>query len=168
MLLQGGPDGPLRALGRGRRLPLDALGADPASPHRQALKTKLKNSPSWIHYSHDMWTAPNKTAYMAIVAHFIDSDTQRVAKALIALCEFKGTHSGETMASTFLEVLNEYEICESVGFITMDNASPNNEFMRHIARQLDPSFDPEIRRIRCFGHVLNLAVQAFLFGPKKW
>ena len=29
------------------------------------------------------------------------------------------------------------------------------------------SFRPEIRRIRCFGHVLNLAVQAFLFGPKK-
>lgn len=134
--------------------------------HKDALKAKLQASETWIHFSHDMWTSPNHKSFMAINAHFVDSEQRDIACALLALREFTGTHSGEAMASEFLRVIDEYGIRGKVGFITMDNASPNDTFMTHISRHLK-DFDPVLQRVRCFGHIVNLAVQAFLFGPRR-
>ena len=112
-----------------------------------------------------MWTAPLKTAYLAIVSHFVDLDTQESATALISLRELKGTHGGEAMGQVFLEVIEEYGLKNKIGFFTMDNAGSNDTMLQYIASQI-PDFDPIIRRVWCNGHILNLAAQAFLFGPK--
>jgi len=114
--------------------------------HREALILKLHNAPSWIHYSLDMWTAPSKTAYLAIVSHFIDPDTQKSATALISLRELKGTHGGEAMGQVFLEVIEEYGLKNKIGFFTMDNAGSNDTMLQYIASQI-PDFDPIIRRV---------------------
>ncbi|KAK4921410.1 hypothetical protein LTR28_012767, partial [Elasticomyces elasticus] len=48
------------------------------------------------------------------------------------------------------------------GYFTTDNADSNDNMLRWIAKEI-PGFDPITRRIRCQGHIINLAVQAFLF-----
>lgn len=135
--------------------------------HRAALREKLLGSLSWIHFSIDMWTAPSNTAYQAIVASFVDAHKREKATALLSLREFKGTHSGDAQAQIFLEVIREYGIpYNQIGFFTMDNATSNDAMLRRIAKSI-PGFDPVCRRIRCNGHILNLAAQTFLFGPKN-
>jgi hypothetical protein len=49
--------------------------------------------------------------------------------------------------------------------VTLDNASNNETFIKALSRSPDITFS-ENNRFRCFAHVLNLAVQAFL-DPQK-
>ena len=46
----------------------------------------------------------------------------------------------------------------------LDNISSNDVCVRKILTKLQPNLDPEKCRLRCFGHIVNLAAKAFLFG----
>lgn len=63
-----------------------------------------------------------------------------------------------------LEILESYEILDKLGYITLDNAANMDSAAEEIAKARN--LDPLKRRIRCFGHVLNLVVKALLFGHK--
>jgi hypothetical protein len=126
------------------------------------IRQRLHDSLSLIHFSIDMWTAPTHTGYQAIVAHFVDADARQISKALLALVEHKGSHGGEPQAKAFLGVMDDYDLRTKIGYFTSDNHPSNDKMLRHIAEQI-LSFNAVKRRIRCNGHIINLAVQAFLF-----
>lgn len=132
--------------------------------HKQGLIGKLHNSlSSMLHFTIDMWTSSEqKTAYQAIVVHFVDAETREVAQALLSLREFKGSHSGKVQADAFLEVVEEYELRGKIGYFTMDNHEANDTMLDEIAKEIT-GLDPIARRLRCSGHIMNLIVQAFLF-----
>jgi hypothetical protein len=134
--------------------------------HQEQLIQKLQKSLSWIHFSIDMWTAPQKTGFQAIVVHWADADTRHVECALLSLKEFKGSHSGEEQARVFIEVIKEAGLQGKLGCFTMDNATSNDKMLHYIANEIK-NFDPILRRVRCFGHIINLVIQAFLFGAKN-
>jgi hypothetical protein len=105
---------------------------------------------------------------MAIIAHFIDRTANKLRKALIALPEVPD-HIGETMVKTFLNVLDDYEVSQLLGFVCTDNAISNDKALRLLEAELQKrddlshKWDFIFHRIRCLGHILNLAVQEFLF-----
>jgi hypothetical protein len=70
------------------------------------------------------------------------------------------------MGKLVLEVLKEYEIYDRFGYFVLDNALSNNNAVKIILRESGiPSHSQyELRRLRCFGHIINLVAQAFLFG----
>jgi len=76
-------------------------------------------------------------------------------------------HTGDEQFATLLPVLKDYGIVRKLGSIVCDNATPNDKLCRTIGTYLwkeeKIEWDPTFRRIRCVGHVINLAVQAFLF-----
>ena len=64
-------------------------------------------------------------------------------------------------------MLNEYNIRNRLGHFVMDNASNNDTMMEYISADLEADgidYSPHKNRLRCNGHIINLAVQAFLFG----
>jgi len=72
----------------------------------------------------------------------------------------------ENRANTTIVIVS-YAFLDNVGYFQADNAANNNTMIRSIARLLmdhDVSFNPENRRLRCMGHVLNLSIKAFWFG----
>ena len=78
---------------------------------------------------------------------------------------FRGRHTGENQARHFWVVVETYHLEEKIGYFTLDNASKNDTAMKCIQTYLQNcgiSFDPVTRRLCCFGHVINLVVQAFL------
>lgn len=103
---------------------------------------------------------------MGIVAHFIEQQDENHMKALIALKEVAG-HSGEDQFAILLPVLKDYGIVRQLGAVVGDNASTNDTLCREIEAYMDIKedikWDAEHWRIRCSGHIINLAVQAFLF-----
>jgi hypothetical protein len=115
-----------------------------------------------------MWTSPKKKGSQAIVALWADAETRRVECALLSLKAIKGAHGGEEQAAVFLKVAEEDGLKDKVGFFTMDNHTSNDKMLRHISKGVH-NFDAIFRRVRCFRHILNFAVQAFLFaiGSKK-
>ncbi len=133
---------------------------------KQRLRHMLATALSDIHITCDMWTSPNNLGLLAVVAHFT-SEKSKLVTVTLGLVELEGDHSGENQAAIVLNVLDEYEIRNKLGYIVMDNAHQNDSLIAVIADALRDQgvlYDAQERRLRCNGHVINLAVQAFLFG----
>jgi hypothetical protein len=120
-----------------------------------------------IHYSFDLWTAPNHRVYLGTVGHWIDKDNQP-RTGLLGLRRFKGAHSGENQPQYFRNMICEYEVQHLIGKITMDNATNIDSALQLIADHLKQfgihDFDQRYNPVHCFGHILNLCVKAFLWG----
>ena len=121
-----------------------------------------------IHISCDVWTATNNLPALAIVAHFADEKLKR-QDLLLALQGIQGQHTGENLAAMIIKVLDNFKIRNRLGYFVGDNATVNDKILRLIADALNKegvNYNPDHRRLRCLGHVINLAVQEFLFGSK--
>lgn len=72
------------------------------------------------------------------------------------------------MAQIVLKTLDDYEIRNSLGYFVIDNAENNDTMLKHISTEFwshhSIDYDPLEHRLRCIGHIINLAVQVFLFG----
>jgi hypothetical protein len=126
----------------------------------------LQESSGMIHLSFDLWTSPNCISIMAVVAHYCDNSHINRTR-LIALRRLRGSHSGENMAKLLVEIVREYEIAERVGFLMIDNAESNDTCLHQFLLTIQPHLsvqERKQRRLRCWGHVLNLATKSFLFG----
>jgi hypothetical protein len=134
--------------------------------HRDQLLKKLQSALTWIHFLINMWTSPAKTGFQAIVVYWVNAETHRVECTLLSLKEFKRSHSGEEQARVFLEVIQKASLQNKIGFFTIDNHTSNNKMLHHIAEEIE-DFDPILHRVYCYSHILNLAVQAFLFSSLK-
>jgi hypothetical protein len=130
------------------------------------IKAELGSALTKIHISFDLWTSPNRLAIMAVFAHFIDKFGNQQSR-LLALRRQLGIHSGENLAETLFEIVQLWDIRGQVGTVISDNVTTNDTCLSYFYRQLDPSIRPadiKARRMRCYGHVLNLVARAFLFG----
>ena len=135
---------------------------------KRQLQDDLREARSNIHLSFDLWTSPNCYAIIAIVAHYIDKKGLRQTK-LLAIRRLEGEHSGANQAQIVLDVIGEYKIGGRIGYFMLDNASSNDTAVDLIMRTLYPKMSEKQqkrRRLRCLGHVVNLAAQAFLLGKK--
>jgi hypothetical protein len=129
---------------------------------RERVKEDLRAARSRIHISFDLWTSPNSMAMNGVIAHYLTKDL--IARSLlIGLRRVEGTHSGENIAITVIQVLKDFEIEQKIGYFVTDNADNNNTCVAEICKQIGLS-RPKTRRLRCFGHIINLAAKAFLFG----
>lgn len=69
-----------------------------------------------------------------------------------------------------MKVLDQYEIFDQIGYCTNDNHSSNDLMLRELSKDLskrDIKYDPVYHRIRCHGHIMNIAMQAFLFAKDE-
>jgi hypothetical protein len=120
-----------------------------------------------IHFSFDLWSSPNGYAMLTVVAYFV-SDYYSVKAPLLSLRPLEGPHSGENQAQAFRSTLTSYNIeADVVGCFVLDNAYNNDTCLRQLESDFSwPKREWRQRRLRCFGHIINLAAQAFLFGEK--
>jgi hypothetical protein len=66
-----------------------------------------------------------------------------------------------------MEVIRDYDIQGNLGYFDMDNAENNDTMITSRSYSLRREFrlhcDPKHFRLRCQGHIINLAVKSFLF-----
>jgi hypothetical protein len=131
------------------------------------LKEQLQLARSKIHISLDIWTSPNTYLFLGIVAHYVASNDNHSSSSLLALREIGG-HAGEEQWHVLHTVLEDYGIVERLGNIIGDSAATNGTLCRTIhkyfSEELFMEWNYETNQIRCVGHIINLIVQAFLFG----
>ncbi|KAM3450012.1 hypothetical protein NHJ6243_009878 [Beauveria neobassiana] len=69
-----------------------------------------------------------------------------------------------------MEFIREFGVATKVGYCMMDNASNMNTMIDKISddleREFDVFYDPLPHRLRCAGHIINLAVMEFLIGKR--
>ncbi|QRW13009.1 AC9 transposase [Ceratobasidium sp. AG-Ba] len=148
-------------------------------PHRDKLATaawamyllekaridkEMKNARGRVSLTSDLWSDSNLRSFMAVTAHYIN-ECGDLKDHLISFRKIEGRHTGENVANALFSVLQESSIAKQVNCITLDNASNNNTLMEELATYLAPlgaEFHPERNRIRCFPHIMNLAVNDML------
>jgi len=102
-------------------------------------------------------------AVLAVVAHFLDNNYKNTA-VLLGLRRLQGSHSGENMAEIVLDMVSFYNIKDKLGYFILDNATSNDTAVRAILKDHGLGDQYYRRRLRCLGHIINLAAKAFLFG----
>jgi len=135
--------------------------------NKSKIQARLHKARSNIHLSFDLWTSGNYYSFNAIVAHFVDTD-YKVKTALIGFRDLEGPHSGENIAESVKTVCEEYDIASKIGCFVLDNAENNDTCVQALARTWGWSREEaKQRRLRCFGHIINLVAQAFALGEKQ-
>lgn len=132
---------------------------------QQQLRRQLQQSLSLIHLTTDTWHSPNNKELQSITAHFVDNEG-KLQKALLGLPELTAGHSGTEVAPHVLQALELYQIKERVGYVTTDNATANDTLCVALSESLN-DWKPIERRLRCVGHIINLAVQSFWFATSQ-
>ena len=127
------------------------------------VKQELQASLSKTHLTFDLWTSDNGLALLGVVSHYLDQEMKARSVAIV-LKTVDGVHSGENIAPVMISVIDEFEIGSKLGYFVTDNAGNNDTCIAILCEHYFPSSDPDIRRLRCLGHIINLAAKAFLFG----
>ena len=70
------------------------------------------------------------------------------------------------MAQTVTEVIDDYQIRNKIGYFVLDNADSNDTCVSAILQNLNLGHRKAHRRLRCVGHIINLAAQALFWGDK--
>ena len=133
---------------------------------KRHVSSMLQAALSSIHITDNAWTTPNHLGAWGVVSHFT-SEEGLLRELLLSLSEQEGSHSGQNQARLVLKTLTSYKIRNRLGHFVMDNASTNDTLMEYIAEDLEDegiAYDPRQHRLRCNGHIINLAVCAFFFG----
>lgn len=76
---------------------------------KENVQQMIHSARSEIHISCDLWTSPNSSAILRIVAHFV-AEAGKLQRCVLALKDIIGKHTGENLAQAMAEVLEE-EIC---------------------------------------------------------
>lgn len=121
---------------------------------------------STIHISPDGWTAPNGLGLLGVTCRFMASDNTQ-QQLVLGLSEIQGGHTGDNLAISLKATLDNYCITNCLGYVTADGASNNTVMVSQLAGKLAIDgihWDPNLHRLHCNGHIINLVVLAFLFG----
>lgn len=139
---------------------LDTLYKQAKGPVTELIKTARGR----IHVTFDGRISRNHLSLLGINVFFIEMDwTHR--KLVLGLPSVHGRHTGENLADEVASMLAEFGIDSSrLGYFVLDNARNNDTAMAALADEFN--FNPEHRRLRCLGHILNLVVKQLIFGTK--
>lgn len=133
---------------------------------KQRIQLILRQAISSIHITCDGWTSPNNLGVLAVLAHFTDKRGV-LQNLLLAMKELEGMHTGVNQGNEILGVLDSYQIRNKLGYFVLDNVNSNDTLVDTVANSLQGEgiyYNSSQHRLRCNGHIINLAVSAFLFG----
>jgi len=106
---------------------------------------------------------------LGICAHFINY-TSTLHRLLVGLPRVYN-HTAREQLHVLLPYLKENRIFSTLGYIISDNHVINNKLCRLLSTYLLENegieWDALLYRLRCNGHILNLAAKAFFFRELK-
>lgn len=128
---------------------------------KNTICTHVTSAYSRISISFDAWSSNNDLPLLGVVAHLMD-EKHELKTLLLGLSEIN-SHSGIEQSRVLLQVLQDYGINgNNLGWFVLDNASNSDTALVELAKSL--SFDPLKKKLRCVGHMISLAADAFLTG----
>lgn len=125
------------------------------------IRERLKRARSKISLSFDAWTSSSHMPLLGICGHFID-ENYALRTTLLSLPFISGQHTGENMAGLILSTIQDFDLEDKLGYFMMDNATVNDTTLTELSKTIPIDFREQ--RLRCLGHIINLACQAMLHG----
>ncbi len=122
----------------------------------------MENFGSCVSISFDAWSSDTPLSLLEVVTHFLSEKLLELKKLLLGLPVISN-HSGDEQARVLLILLEEYRIDhEKLGWFVLDNTISNDTTLKELSKSI--AFDPQKKRLRYVGHMINLAAHSFLYG----
>ena len=129
--------------------------------HQQSVKEWLERARSLVHIAMDVWSSPQRKAYIAVHAQWVD-EAYKPRKALLGLPNLRRSHAGAAMAPHLMTIIRQYNLAHRIGYFTGDNDAKNDTCLRQLAVELSQEYgltlDPVSSRTRCAGHIISLSL----------
>ena len=125
----------------------------------------MANAKSKIHLVYDGWTSDHNLSLFKVQARYFN-EYKRLQTILLSLPQIYGEHTGEKFADIAFAVTERYQFIPRLGFTITDNAGNNNTMVDEMERQMAANgyiWDAKIHRLRCLGHIINLAAEDFFY-----
>lgn len=126
---------------------------------------KVENSK--VSLALDCWSSPQKTAFLGILAYYIDRNWI-LRESLIGFEHLRGAHTGAELAKVVMDTLSRHNIQDKVHTITADNASNNETLVAGVRDFINTVpgdariLDGKIEKVPCLSHVIQLVLKALL------
>ena len=122
-------------------------------------KQEIRDSNSKVSLAVDVWSHGDKS-FLRVMGYFIDQ-MYDFNERLLDMEPLRGNYIGVKLAASLAEVLQRYDIEDSVFAITTDNAS-NNETMQTaleeiLLNQYGRVWDHSAMTVPCMAYVINFA-----------
>ena len=127
---------------------------------REEVKASLRAAQGRVLLLWDIWSTSNNMSLLGVCAHWIDTKGIK-QEALIALPRVCSYHTKD-IAAVLHTVIKIYGIDDRLGAFQGDNASNNDTTIETLAQTYN--INATEQRLRCLRHVVNLIVQALLYG----
>lgn len=127
---------------------------------QNTVKIFLKTCNTKISFTIDGWSSFSMKGYYGITAHFIDNNW-KLHSILLDFLPAHGHHTGKSIAKLFFDVLQFYDLTDSVQGITTDNTNSNFTFIKELKGFIS-DIDTQNSHFVCFAHILNLGARDFM------
>ncbi len=129
---------------------------------KKTIRALIDNSGSRVSISFDTWSSDTRLSLLGVVAHFLTRELLEL-KTLLFKLSVISNHSGAEQAMVLLILLKDDGIDhDKLGWFVLDNATNNDTTLEELSKSIP--FDPRNKRLRCAGHMINLAAHSFLYG----
>jgi hypothetical protein len=130
---------------------------------KRRLQDMLQAHDSRVGFTTDMWTAPNRSSFLSVTAHWITPDFTRLnfTLAMVAVHE---RHTARVIANKLWEVVEEFNVTDRIAKFTIDNGSNMIAALKLLESKLISSSAMDSGTIghRCMIHVIQLAAKVGL------
>lgn len=118
-----------------------------------------KAYPGKFHVGLDGWTSPNVISFLGVVLYFMRE--AELTSMILDFVKLSQSHTGRYLCDSLVDCLKEFGIENKILGVVCNNTSNNDTLVSQL--ELDLCRQNGTRtRIRCFVHILNLAVKAIL------
>ena len=122
----------------------------------------LKNLPSRVSLTADLWTSNQELGYICVTCHFVDNKW-KLHKRIIKFASVETPHNATNLLNVMLKTMQDWGIEDKICSITLDNAAVNDLMVSYVKSNLLGrkllAGNGDLFHYRCAAHVLNLIVQ---------
>ncbi|KAF7448758.1 Dimer-Tnp-hAT domain containing protein [Pyrenophora tritici-repentis] len=128
---------------------------------------------SCFHISTDTWkTMHGHKHFQAVNVQFVDQNGQLIQLLLdLVNVDSEESKTGAYLATLLIQTIKKYNLTTRLGWISSDNVGVNDSLIRAIEAFTRVEginyWTEKTRRLRCIGHIINLATQAFMFATNE-
>nr|GEW40020.1 putative AC transposase [Tanacetum cinerariifolium] len=134
---------------------------------KQAIIDDVLKSNTNVNLTTNVWSAPHGVpgSYICVTAHWIEPNTWKMMKRVIAFEDFPAPHSDSALAKTLRNVLVNFNLENKIMSIILDNASNNTSAIGKLKLKYEPPMEGRFYHSRRVAHIINLCVQDSLAVP---
>ncbi|KAG8487278.1 hypothetical protein CXB51_020584 [Gossypium anomalum] len=129
---------------------------------RQKVHDMLSKLQGRINLAVEMWSSPENTNHVCMMAHYVGDDW-KLQKKILNFVTLDSSHTDDLLSGVIIKCLMDWDIGSKLFAVTLDDFSTNDDIVLRIKEQISENksrlSNGQLLDVRSAAHVLNSIVQ---------